>query len=84
MTFVLVLAVVIQGSPALFPYSPAGDIHVFPDKAACEQTLAQHKPEIDKKIVQPHKLACVSKKEWDAIPAQWEDKDLPPVFRNGV
>jgi hypothetical protein len=79
MTYVLVLAVVLNGAPMLVPRSTDGEITNYASRAACEQEVTALKPQLTPRITTPFRLVCVTRQEWDAIPNEFNE--MPRMFR---
>lgn len=70
MLYLLILAVTINGSPMLFPYSPQGEPFLFADRAACLEKLVTEKERIARKTPD-FQMRCLTQKRWDDIPAEF-------------
>lgn len=78
MLYLLILAVSINGTPMLFPYSPQGEPFLFADRAACLEKLVTEKERIAQKG-REFQMRCLTQKAWDDIPAQFDE--IPSQFQ---
>jgi hypothetical protein len=77
MTYVLVLAAVLNGYPTLIAHTTKGQMTSFQNRASCEQVLSDVRPQIDSRA--GAKFACMTQEAWDAIPEGFDE--WPPAFR---